>query len=146
MARHLSQLDIDVYIYIAEGDAEYQYDPLADMKANERSWQKFSELAQSIDRLQQEVGLSLKEAKKIEQKRLTTDFKSQADIESIEKIAQISIKKIKNFVQKYKMVEFPGMPEKTHTKSTATKSPPRRPRSPGKIPESHSNVITSALF
>jgi hypothetical protein len=24
MAKYLSQLDIDVYIYIAEGDAEYQ--------------------------------------------------------------------------------------------------------------------------
>ncbi len=38
MARYLSQLDIDVFIYIAEGDKEYQYDPLQDSKAKERAW------------------------------------------------------------------------------------------------------------
>ena len=27
MAKYLGQLDIDVYIYIVEGDKEYQYDP-----------------------------------------------------------------------------------------------------------------------
>jgi O-acetyl-ADP-ribose deacetylase (regulator of RNase III) len=30
MAEYLSQLDIDVYIYIAEGDRDYQYDPLVE--------------------------------------------------------------------------------------------------------------------
>ncbi len=51
MARYLSQLDIDVYIYIAKGDKEYQYDPLQGSKAKERTWKEFSELALSIDRL-----------------------------------------------------------------------------------------------
>ena len=27
MAKHLRQFDIDIYIYIAEGDKEYPYDP-----------------------------------------------------------------------------------------------------------------------
>lgn len=32
MAKYLSQFDIDVYIYIAEGDKEYQYNPLEEVR------------------------------------------------------------------------------------------------------------------
>ena len=35
MVNYLSQLDIDVYIYIVEGDRRYQYDPLQDSQAVE---------------------------------------------------------------------------------------------------------------
>ena len=37
MAKYLGQLDIDVYIYIAEGDKEYQYDPQREGIKNYRS-------------------------------------------------------------------------------------------------------------
>jgi O-acetyl-ADP-ribose deacetylase (regulator of RNase III) len=43
MAKYLSQLDIDVYIYITEDDTEYQYDE--DTEKN--IWKRFSELALS---------------------------------------------------------------------------------------------------
>ena len=65
MAQFLSQLDIDVYIYITEGDREYQYDPLQDSKAKERIWKQFNEIALSIEHLCQEVGLSHREATKV---------------------------------------------------------------------------------
>src|SRR5216683_7272665 len=82
MAKYLSQLDIDVYIYIAEGDKEYQYDPIFVNQIKERAWKKFSELALSIDHLCQEVGLSPKEANKIAKLSPTKEFTSQADIDS----------------------------------------------------------------
>src|SRR5947209_2191791 len=55
MAKYLSQLDIDVYIYIAEGDTEYQYDAQWEIKTKEQVWKQFSELSLLIDRLRQEV-------------------------------------------------------------------------------------------
>src|SRR5438128_10332378 len=58
MVKYLSQLDVDVYVYITEDDREYQYDPLRDSKVKERIWIQFNELALSVDRLCQEVGLS----------------------------------------------------------------------------------------
>src|SRR5436305_3134615 len=65
MARYLSQVDIDVYIYIAEDDKEYQYNSQRESDIKEKIWRQFSELALSQDRLIQEVQLSLKEVKKV---------------------------------------------------------------------------------
>ena len=97
MARYLSQLDIDVYIYIAEGDKEYQYDPQRGNAIREKIWKQFSELAISQDRLKQEVHLSPREAKKLTQKRESVEIASLADIESIG-LAKISLKKIKDYI------------------------------------------------
>src|SRR5438034_6813010 len=58
MAKYLSQLDIDVYVYIAEGDREYQYDAEHEIKTREQIWKEFSELAWSVDHLRQAVGLN----------------------------------------------------------------------------------------
>src|SRR6266849_722102 len=74
MAKHLSQLNIDVYIYIAEGDREYQYDPQRENDIKEKIWKQFSELARSQDPLIQEVKLSLREAKKVTAKREVMEF------------------------------------------------------------------------
>jgi len=88
MAKYLSQLDIPVSIYIADGDKEYQYDPMAEVKAYELSWQEFSETARSIERLCDDVELSLAQAKIIAARRCIAPFESLADIESIDKIAK----------------------------------------------------------
>jgi O-acetyl-ADP-ribose deacetylase (regulator of RNase III) len=111
MAQYLSQLDIDVYIYITEGDREYQYDPLQDSKAKERIWKQFNELALSIDHLCQEGGLSRREATKVARSRETVEFKTQADIDGIEKLAKVSSKKIKDYInyQWLKTIELPGL-------------------------------------
>src|SRR6266516_570368 len=57
MAKYLSQLDIDVYIYIAEGDKEYQYDAASESKLEDAILQHFNELAISLDRLKQKISL-----------------------------------------------------------------------------------------
>src|SRR2546423_7204073 len=111
MARYLSQVDIDVYIYITEDDKEYQYDPQRESDIKEKIWRQFSELALSQDRLIQEVQLSLKEAKKVQQKRELMEFTSLADIEAIEGLAKVSLKKIKDYTahQRCKQIELFAM-------------------------------------
>jgi hypothetical protein len=132
MAQYLSQLDIDVFIYIAEGDREYQYDPLQDSKAKERIWKQFNELALSIDCLCQEVGLSRREAIKVAKIREMVEFKSQTDIDSIEKLAKTSLKKIKDYIncQRLRTIELPGLPSTNsshrHTSNGAPKATKRK--------------------
>ena len=111
MAKYLSQLDIDVYIYIAEGDKEYQYNPLLDEQIHNCIWKQFSELALSLDRLCEEVGLSKREAQKVVQKREIKEFESQADIDAIEDLAKVSITKIKKYIhlQQLQPMELPGI-------------------------------------
>lgn len=129
MAKYLSQLDINVYIYIAEGDTEYQYDERCEIKTKEQVWKQFSELALSLDRLHQEVGLSLNQAKKVAGRRESAEFKSLADLESIDGLAKISFSRIKDYInrQRYTAVELSGLtsantPHQKLTRDT-TKSP-----------------------
>lgn len=98
MAKYLSQFDIDVYIYIAEGDKEYQYDAESNIKTRERVWKEFSEFALSADRLRQEVGLNAKDAKKVAQWRESMEFKALSDIDHIDGLAKTSLKKIKGYI------------------------------------------------
>lgn len=107
MARYLSQLEIDVYIYIGDGDKEYQYDPLTDRKIKERIWKEFNKLALSEERLHLDVGLNLRDAKKVVEQRKAVEFKSQADFDAI-KLAKTSSKKIKEYLnlQQVKAVEL----------------------------------------
>ncbi len=98
MAKYLSQLDIDVYVYIAEGDKEYQYDDQRENNMAEKIWKQFSQLALSQDRLVQEVQLSPREGMKLADKRKLMEFTSLTDIMSIENLAKISLKKIKSYI------------------------------------------------
>jgi O-acetyl-ADP-ribose deacetylase (regulator of RNase III) len=111
MAKYLSQVDIDVYIYIVDGDRHYQYGTEKVQDNSTIIWQKFNELALSLDRLQQEVLLSKRAAKKIVDRRAVAVFTSQADIDSIEELAQISRKQIKKYIhnQMYIMHKLPDI-------------------------------------
>ena len=80
MVKYLGQLDIDVYIYIAEGDKEYF--PL-NKQIEKKAWQQFNEIALSVERLQNEVKLSKPQAKKVFAKRQAIEFTSLSDIHSI---------------------------------------------------------------
>jgi len=141
MARYLSQVDIDVYIYIAEDDKEYQYDPQRESDIKEKIWRQFSELALSQDRLIQEVQLSPKEAKKVEQKRELMKFTSFADIEAIEGLAKVSLKRIKVYIahQRCKQIELFAMqsansshPEEKKKSSKVSRSR-KKPRAKAQI-------------
>ncbi len=129
MARYLSQLDIDVYIYIAEGDREYQYDPQRENDIKAKIWKQFSELASSQDLLIDEVELSRGEARKVAIKREKMEFASLADIESIEGLAKITLKRIKEYVNNlpHKKVELPGMAAANTVHSDGTKKASRSP-------------------
>jgi len=129
MARYLSQLDIDVYIYIAEGDREYQYDPQRENDIKEKIWKQFSELASSQDLLIDEVELSRGEARKVAIKREKMEFASLADIESIEGLAKITLKRIKEYVNNlpHKKVELPGMAAANTVHSPGIKKMSRSP-------------------
>jgi hypothetical protein len=113
MAKYLSQVDIDVYIYIADGDREYQSEMQADNTVQVAAWKCFSDLALSLDRLQQEVGLSRREAKKVFERRQTTEFTSPADINAIVGLAKISSQRITKYTsrQQYAATALPGITE-----------------------------------
>jgi O-acetyl-ADP-ribose deacetylase (regulator of RNase III) len=130
MAKYLSQLDIDVYIYITEDDTEYQYDE----DSEKNIWKRFSELALSQDSLCQEVQLSPREAKKVLEVRESMEFTSQADIDMIDGLAKNSSKKIKEYIrdQRFTRPELPGMDSKKFTYQPLKKkrnSTPRKKRS-----------------
>jgi O-acetyl-ADP-ribose deacetylase (regulator of RNase III) len=132
MAKYLSKLDIDVYIYIAEGDKEYLAE---DNAAEVAAWKYFNELALSPEWLQQEVHLSPREAKKVAERRATTEFTSVSDIEAINGLAKVSLQRIKTFLhhQQYSANELPGItcekrPAQRKKKSRAQSAPPKRKR------------------
>ncbi|HEU5375402.1 MAG TPA: macro domain-containing protein [Ktedonobacteraceae bacterium] len=145
MARYLSQLDATIYIYIAEGDKEYQYDLAEEMKINEQIWQAFSELALSVDDLQWEVGLSAKEAKKIAEKRKTQVFSSLADLENLGNLAKVSLTRVDKFVQRYKMVELVDVAKIEKPALQMDKNPGRASSKRAK-PRFDTNIVTSTLF
>lgn len=135
MVRYLSQIDIDVHIYIADGDTEYQYDAQASSKMEAAIWERFNELAISPGRLQQEIGLSSKEANKVSHHRTSTTFSSLADIDAIEAIAKVSFNKIKKYInlQRHTPTELPGMetgtkpqPKSNHKKQRSPKQKKQR--------------------
>ena len=149
MARYLSQLDIDVYVYIAEGDKEYQYDPLLDKKIQERIWKEFNELALSINRLHQEVGLSNLQAAKVAEKRAAKDFRSLADVECIEKIAKTSLGKIKVYINSQRLTanELPGLLDEDNSHQHRSKKPSVRSSSrKRKKPEATSQTLEKLIL
>lgn len=104
MAKYLSQVDIDVYIYIAEGDKEYQYDVELEHTAKESMWKRFNELALLEEELVQKIQLSSREARKVVEKRKATELTTIADIESITNIAKVSVKRIKDYLSQQELL------------------------------------------
>jgi O-acetyl-ADP-ribose deacetylase (regulator of RNase III) len=148
MAKYLSQLNIDVYIYIAEGDREYQYDAEYEIKTREQTWKQFSDLATSAGRLRQEVGLNAKDAKKLAQWRESMEFKALSDIDDIDGLAKTSLKKIKEYINHQQFIAlelFSSTSASTSSPQIAndTKQSPKRKR---KKHNANSEVSTETLF
>jgi len=124
MAKYLSQLDIDVYIYIAEGDREYQYDVQTESNFQEKIWKQFNELARSPAGLCQAIQkLSQRDAKKVAERRKSMEFTSLADIKSIEGLAMTSLKRIKGYIdcQRYTIAELPDISSENYHQPQDTK-------------------------
>ncbi|MGI9059177.1 MAG: macro domain-containing protein [Ktedonobacteraceae bacterium] len=128
MAKYLSRADIDVYIYIAEGDKEYQHDLVLEKATKESIWKRFNEFAMSEEQLCQEVQLSTREAKKVMEKRMAMEFTSLTDIESIANLAQISLKRIKDYINKQEYIhpELIGINLESPSPSQPTKKPRKK--------------------
>ena len=144
MAKYLSQIDIDVYIYIAEGDHEYYADE--QRESHVIAWQRFSELALSLEHLQNEIGLSSREAKKIFNVRVYKEFTSFLDIDDIEGLAKVSLKRIREYIcrKQYTAQILPNMEI-----SKSTKQQKKKTQSSKRIPKnsSESTIASSiALF
>jgi O-acetyl-ADP-ribose deacetylase (regulator of RNase III) len=118
MVKYLSQLDIDVYIYIAEGDREYQLEAQLEIISLEVIWQHFNGIAVSAELLMQEIqGLSQRAAKKIAERRTTIEFHSQADIDTIDGLAKSASTLIRKYIshQQFTAKELPGIADKVDT-------------------------------
>jgi O-acetyl-ADP-ribose deacetylase (regulator of RNase III) len=126
MVRYLSNLDINVYIYIADDDIEYQ----DDKEAEAAIWKQFNGLALSAERLQQEVHLSARAAKKIVDSRKVVEFASLSDIIAIEGLAKGPLKQLKEYLhhQRYHVNELPGMPQEEKAVERKKQSRARRAR------------------
>ncbi len=148
MARYLSPLDIDVYIYIAEGDKEYQYDMQQEQINREKIWKLFSDLALSPDRLKKEVELSPKEAKKVAEWRVSIEFTSMCDIEDIENLAAISLRRIKTYIKKQEItpVELFGLASAELVPSQKKKVDKSKKSDKKKTDSSHTDSKEETLF
>jgi hypothetical protein len=124
MVSYLSNLDLDVYVYIADGDIEYQ----DDKEAEAAIWSQFNELALSTGRLEQEVHLNARAAKKIAESRKSVEFTSLSDISAIAGLAKGQLNQIREYIhhQRYRVNELPGMP---HEEKPAQRKKQSRARS-----------------
>lgn len=148
MAKYLSQLDVDVYIFIAEGDREYQYDPIQDSKVQEQIWAAFSQLVLSVDRLTQEVGLSHAQAVRVAAQRLQNEFHSLADVECIDKLARISLKKIKDYInhQRLTALELPGFRDRDSSHKTKVPTNSTKPSKTRRAKPKMKTSVSSELL
>lgn len=149
MARYLSDLDIDVYIYIAEDDKEYYYDAASESKLEAAILQHFNELALSLDRLKQEISLNPKDAKKVFALREIAEFTALSEVYAIEGLAKTSVKHLKNYfnLQRHPIKEIPGISDgqeepKPREKRKAGSSKRKRKSEP----ENEERPKTSPLF
>src|SRR6266536_3391410 len=149
MARYLSDLDIDVYIYIAEDDREYYYDAASESKLEAAILHHFNELALSLDCLKQEVSLNSKDAKKVFALREIAEFTSLSEVYAIEGLAKTSVKHLKNYfnLQRHPITEIPGISDgqeepKPREKRKASASKRKRKSEP----ENEERPKTSPLF
>ncbi|GAC1391751.1 MAG: hypothetical protein NVSMB38_13120 [Ktedonobacteraceae bacterium] len=110
MTKYLSQLDIDVFIYITEDDTEYQADSFSQVVTEEDIWKRFSDIALSLSSLQNEIHLSKKAAKLVFDKRKSVEFLSQAEIDTI-LLAKRPLDQIKKYIREQYAAptELPGM-------------------------------------
>jgi O-acetyl-ADP-ribose deacetylase (regulator of RNase III) len=149
MAEYLSPLDIVVYIYIAEGDKEYQYDEQQEQANWEKIWQQFNAIALTQDSLIDEVSLSKRDAKRVAEKRASVEFSCIADIESIEKLGKTtSLPKIKSYLeQEYSFVALYGtLPTRIVPSPTKKKLDEHRQDDRKKADRSHVDLTAEELF
>nr|BBH92763.1 hypothetical protein KTA_09620 [Thermogemmatispora argillosa] len=99
MARYLSQLPIEVWIFIEPGDKEY-YSPSQPRSPEAAILEEFNSLALSRELLERELHLSQRQAGKVARARARATFSTFAEIEQIEGLTRISLRRIKDYWQR----------------------------------------------
>ncbi|GHO50906.1 macro domain-containing protein [Ktedonospora formicarum] len=109
MIQYLEDLDLDIYIYISDGDKEYTNNNQAEAFI----WEQLNKLALNWEELAQEVHLSAKGAKQVAERRKANEFHSIRDLAEIPDLAKVSLKRLKDYIQnqRYAKKEIPGMPD-----------------------------------
>ncbi|HEY7416417.1 MAG TPA: macro domain-containing protein [Ktedonobacteraceae bacterium] len=138
MAEYLGKLDIDIYIYIADGDTEY----ISNDEINAAILQKLNEIALSIELLQKEVNLNNKDAKKVQKKRNEAAFSTIAEFEQVPDLAKISYQRIKSYIYslRFPSRELPDMPP------NKTSSTSKNRRKSGAPPQSRNRKKPSEVM
>ncbi len=91
---------------------------------------------------------SIREAKKVAHKRETREFTSLTDAESIEGLAKVSLKRIKDYInrQQYTKVEFSGMPSASSPRQRDTRNAVELPSRSRKKQDPNNEVSVETLF
>ncbi len=91
---------------------------------------------------------SIREAKKVAHKRETREFTSLTDVESIEGLAKVSLKRIKDYInrQQYTKVEFSGMPSASSPRQRDTRNAVKLPSRSRKKQDPNNEVSVETLF
>lgn len=110
MAAYLGPLDIDVYIYIADGDQEYQWSEQQASEVSADTWMQFNEVALSSDRLQKEVHLKPTYAKLIARKRKSMEFTSLEDFKKMKGFSKPSLEMIASYIDSEQHPEWTLFP------------------------------------
>jgi len=106
MAKYLGPLDIDVYIYIADDDQEYQSSEQQVSEARVDVWKLFNEVALSQDRLQKEIHLKPTYAKMVARKRKSMEFTSLEDFKKMKGISKPSQEMIASYIDRQQHMEW----------------------------------------
>ena len=107
MVQYLEDLDLDIYIYISDGDKEYTNNNQAEALI----WEQLNKLALNWEELVQEIQLSAKGAKQVAERRKEVEFHSIGDLAEIPNLAKVSLKRLKDYIQNQRFAknEIPGM-------------------------------------
>jgi hypothetical protein len=138
-----------VYIYIAEGDREYQYDEAVERKLEAAILQYLNELTLAPDRLKQEVSLSQKDAKKVFAWRETSELTAISDVYTIEGLSKAAVGKLKKYIaeQRHSPRELPGISDGQEPSKPRNRPKARTPKSKRKSePDNQKFPKASPLF
>ncbi|GHO56052.1 macro domain-containing protein [Ktedonobacter robiniae] len=138
MVQYLEDLDLDIYIYISDGDKEYTNNNQAEAFI----WEQLNKLALNWEELAQEVQLSAKGAKQVAERRREIEFHSIGDLAEIPDLAKVSLKRLKDYIQnqRYAKKEIPGMPDTEQPNPPKTRR--RQPSSKSTKKKEHKSVET----
>lgn len=147
MVSYLQQLDIDVYIYIAEGDKEYYPDNI-ELEDSKAKWKQFNEISLQAERLKQELNIHPRDAKRIAARRIEAEFNSLVEVQSVG-LYKTTLNTIKDYLTSQQLTTTPLLDAPRHEQVTPKKKGTRKTpqkRSTKKQEQLQNESLFQALF